>query len=223
MLVPAREAWSRWSTHYDATPNPVTALESRILGPHLEALRGRRFLDAGCGTGRWMAWAASRGLAATGIDRSPEMARIAGAKPGLGGRCVMADLAWQPFTCRAFDLAVCSFALGYVADFEAAVAELARVAHTIVVSDLHPKALCRGWKRGFRTGPDAWEIEHHSYSLETLDECAAANGLRQMWRIEASLGEPEKAIFAQAGRASAFEEMIGFPAIAITAWNRLSV
>lgn len=223
MRVAAREAYRLWSTCYDTTPNPVTALEFRVLAPRLLSLTGRTFLDAGCGTGRWMAWAAARGLSATGIDQSPEMVHIAIEKPGIGGRCVIGNAARQPFGNEAFDIAVCSLTIGYLSDLGPAVGELARVARSVVISDLHPAALARGWKRAFRAGGESWEIENHRHSLAAVDDAAGANGLKQLWRIEAGFGEPERSIFEQAGKGSEFEGMTGFPAIAATAWSNRSV
>jgi SAM-dependent methyltransferase len=223
MLLAVREAYRLWSTYYDATPNPVTALEFRVLAQRLQSLAGRTFLDAGCGTGRWMAWAAGRGLTAAGIDQSPEMVRIANRKAGIRGRCIIGDAAHQPFGDNAFDIAVCSLTIGYLPDPGAAVRELARVARSVVISDLHPEALARGWKRAFRAGGASWEIEHHLHRLAELDDAAEANGLRQLWRIEAPFGAAERSIFEEAGKGPEFVGMTGFPAIAVTAWMKSSV
>ena len=53
------------------------------------------------------------------------------------------------------DVAVCSFALGYIERLDLAFREMARVARRIVTSDLHPDAVRAGWVRSFRSGAEA--------------------------------------------------------------------
>ncbi len=48
------EAFDTWADVYDSQPNPLLALEQRLLGPMLPDVRGLDVLDAGCGTGRWL-------------------------------------------------------------------------------------------------------------------------------------------------------------------------
>jgi SAM-dependent methyltransferase len=50
--VIAREGYDLWAESYDATPNPVVALDTRHTIEHLPPQDGERILDAGCGTGR---------------------------------------------------------------------------------------------------------------------------------------------------------------------------
>jgi SAM-dependent methyltransferase len=220
MLISPIEAYTRWSATYDATPNPITALETRLLAARLCLLPDQRLFDAGCGTGRWMAWAAARGIRVFGADLCMDM--IAHAVGKVHHRCALADLVRLPFADNSFDTALCSFTLGYVPCIERALAELSRVARDVIVSDLHPEAIRQGWTRSFRAGVDSWEIEHHRYSLHDLDEAASHAGLIRRWRIEAPLGHPERRIFQQAGKEAAFAASIRFPAVAITAWRNRS-
>jgi SAM-dependent methyltransferase len=220
MLVSAMEGYRRWSATYDSTPNPVIALEERLLSGRLDFLPGQTFLDAGCGTGRWMKWAAGRGLRAFGTDFCPEM--ISHAAGEVQRQCALADLTQLPFAGNSFETAICSFTLGYLPSLDRAIAELSRVSRDLVVSDLHPEAIRRGWNRSFRTGGDSWEIEHHPYTLSNLDEAASRVGFVQRWRIEAPLGEPERHIFQLAGREAAFTAATEFPAVVITAWRKFS-
>lgn len=218
MVISPLEAYKRWSATYDATPNPITALESRLLSARLEFLPGQTFLDAGCGTGRWMTWASARGLRAFGIDFCPDMIARAAAK--VQHRCALADLLRLPFADNSFDTAICSFTVGYLSSIKQAMAELSRVSRDVIVSDLHPEAIRQGWTRSFRTGTDSWEIAHHRYALSDLDEAASRAGFTRRWRIEAPLGDPERGIFQRAGREAAFSASTAFPAVAITAWRK---
>ena len=54
-IVEVEEGYRRWSEVYDDAPNPLLALEERVLGPLLAEVRGERVVDLGCGTGRWLA------------------------------------------------------------------------------------------------------------------------------------------------------------------------
>jgi SAM-dependent methyltransferase len=222
MTISPLEAYSRWSARYDETPNPLLALEHRMLSPLLDPAPGQTFLDAGCGTGRWMAWVAARGARVFGIDNCREMILRAAHKPGLVHRCALADLSRQPFADNSFDTTICSFALGYQPSIEIALAEMARLSRVVIVSDLHPEAIRHGWTRSFRSEEEVWEIEHNPYSLANLDDAATDAELVRLWSIEARLGEPERPIFRAAGREAAFAAAVQVPAVLITAWHRLS-
>ena len=84
------------------------------------------------------------------------------------------------------------------------------------VSDVHPDALQRGWKRTFRHDGGVIEISHQSYKLEGLR--TPGLGLRLL--IEPRLGFPEKVIFEQAGCPERFEEAARRPAIFVAQFVR---
>jgi ubiquinone/menaquinone biosynthesis C-methylase UbiE len=208
--------WQLWAATYDETPNPLLALEMRLLAERLGDIDAHRFLDAASGTGRWMSYLESRGAQVLGIDACHEMLL----RSRVQGRSVRADIRRLPLPDDIFDTAICSFALAYMPCVETVLRELGRVAGRIVVSDLHPEAVSAGWKRSFRAGDEVHEIPHHNHSIAALDAAAHRTGLKQEWRIEASFDEPERAIFAQAGKAAAFEQTRRIPAILITSWRR---
>src|ERR1019366_5591536 len=56
MVLTASQGYEIWSAHYDRDPNPLLALESRLLAPRLGHLDGRTVLDVATGTGRWMSY-----------------------------------------------------------------------------------------------------------------------------------------------------------------------
>jgi SAM-dependent methyltransferase len=105
----AADAYDALAPNYDAyTFHP--AFRHWITG--LEALarrhgaRGRRLLDAGCGTGRSLVPLVELGYDATGVDASAEMLALAAGKLGDRARLVVADLAELPVL-GAFDLVTC--------------------------------------------------------------------------------------------------------------------
>ena len=211
-------AYRLWSATYDATPNPVLALEHRVLSERLALRPGTRVLDLATGTGRWLEYARGRGAHAIGIDLSAEMLAQAAAK-GSSGRLIQANLSALPLPDASADVAICSFAIGYLATPERAFREMARVARTVIVSDLHPAAVKAGWVRGFRAGVEQYTVTGHSHSRAVLYRCAKKAGLRPAWQREAAFGEPERAIFEQAGRAAAYDAARQIPAILISCWT----
>jgi SAM-dependent methyltransferase len=216
--ISAAAAYPLWARNYDQDPNPLVALEHRILSERLNLIPGERMMDLATGTGRWLEYALAHDVRATGVDFCGEMLAVAATKSGVRGRLACADLCALPLASHSVDLAVCSFALGYVDRLELAFCEMARVARRIITSDLHPDAVRAGWVRSFRNGSGRYEIKHHNHLWERIEACARAAGLRASWKLDASFGDSERALFERAGKADAFIPAKRVPAILISAW-----
>ena len=135
----------------------------------------------------------------------------------------MADATALPFASETANLTLCSFAAGYVADLSAAVREMARVTRAggcVVISDLHPKALAAGWKRSFRDAGGVCEIASHTRSEAQLRDIARAAGLHLERELNSSFGEPERPLFAAAGKEHLFAEVSLIPAVWTGIWKR---
>ena len=219
-VLNADAAYRIWAATYDSDPNPVLAVEQRILGEKIRFAPGMRVLDLATGTGRWLVYARSRGAEAFGADLSPEMLVQASRKPGARGRLAQATLSALPFPDNFADLAICSFALGYLPALNSAFREMARTSRSVVVSDLHPEAVRAGWIRGFRQGETHYEAANQLHSSRLLDDCARKAELTLAWRCEARFGEPERRIFELAGKPDAFEAARRVPAVLISCWAR---
>lgn len=209
MLVSASEGYRLWAPTYDEGPNPVLALESRVLAERLGELAGQRVLDVACGTGRWAKYARNRGARALGIDRCYEMLQRCPVQAAL------ADAAALPVAAGWADITICALAFGYL---DSPMRELIRVTRrggSIFVSDVHPKALDRRWKHSFRSGSEIFEIQHRRYDLSELLQ---TDGLRLSGFFEPAFGEPELDIFRRAGKESSFAEMSAVPAIFVAHW-----
>jgi len=220
MQVSAIEGHRNWAPIYDIGPNPLLALESRLLLERL-ALGVFRVIDIACGTGRWMSLAKQRGARAFGVDFCPEMLLEAARKPDLAGCLSLADACRVPFADGAADLTICSFALGYLASLHQAIAEMARVSRKggrVVVTDLHPCAVAAGWTRSFRSDGQMYEIDHHHHPIEAWEAAAESAGLAFDWRLDAGFAEPEREIFRQAGKDSLFPELSRIPALLAMSW-----
>jgi len=219
-LVGIRDGYRLWSEQYDEAPNPLLALERRIIGSQLPGLRGTRFLDLATGTGYWLDYAVARGARAFGIDLSSDMLNRAAQKRVDRRRLVLGDLSLLPFRDDGFDIAMCSMAVGYVASLDALFLEFARVSQQVIVSDLHECAIQAGWTRSFEIDGRRYEIEQFPHRTHDLDTAAEDCGLRRSWRSVSYLGEAEREIFVRAGREHAFAAAARVPAILSTCWTR---
>jgi ubiquinone/menaquinone biosynthesis C-methylase UbiE len=220
VLIPAEQGYRLWAPRYDDDPNPLLALEMRLLGARLGPLDGLRMIDVGTGTGRWMEYARTHGMDAFGLDLSRPMLLQAAAKSACLGRVVQASGDKLPFANGAAALALCSFVVGYSMELAPLLCELARVARRVIISDLHPSAIRAGWTRSFRSGAETYELEHRAWSTDELMREAHKAGLAPEWSIHACFGEPERKVFSRAGREHRFEEVKRIPAVLITSWSR---
>jgi malonyl-CoA O-methyltransferase len=214
--VSAAEGYALWAGSWDDTPSPIVAVEERVLRPWMERLHPRRAVDVGCGTGRWTAR-----LEAIGVDASAAMLAIAAGKPGLGGRLAVAEAAALPVASDCCDLVLCTLTLGHVRDAASAMREFERILQrggTLILTDFHPAAAAQGWRRTFRHDGETYELENHPYTLSELQ--AAATGLALCDSVEAVIGEPERAIFARAGKPELFEAACRTPAVLLSRWSR---
>jgi 2-polyprenyl-3-methyl-5-hydroxy-6-metoxy-1,4-benzoquinol methylase len=150
-----REAYERRAeleyAHPAVLPDPaVNRKFERILAALSEALPCERFLDAGCGDGRYLAalaWFAERPAQIVGTDISDRIlitAKRAVAQTGVDAEFVRANLEELPFPDDAFDVVLCTQVLEHLLDPRAGLRELARVAApggTLIVSTDNRRAL----------------------------------------------------------------------------------
>ncbi len=207
-VLAVREAYELLAADYDRAPNALTALEERILVPLLPDLRGRTVADVAAGAGRWARRCASAGARVAAIDICYPMLRR-----GM----IQADARRLPLRDAFADVAICAFALGYAPECFTELRRVVKPGGMILASDVHPQALRRGWKRSFRHHSGAIEIAHRAYALEDL----RAPDLRLVCLLEPRLGEPERAIFEQAGCPERFAEASREPAIFVAQWIRV--
>jgi malonyl-CoA O-methyltransferase len=181
---------------YDSTPNPLLALEQRILEPLLPDMRGRTVVDVGAGTGRWL----HRIHAAKTIAVDSSTAMLAHAP----GPRVVADAQCIPLRDASADVVFCTFTLGYSpACFE----ELVRITRgTLIVTDVHPDAVARGWSR-LAPGPSP-------YSLIGLTHPS----LTRTHLIEPHISESERPLFT--AKPHLFEDACKQPAIFVAIWTK---
>jgi len=224
--VSVQEGYARWAPTYDQDPNPLLALEERHLQPLLPRLSGERVLDLASGTGRWSARLLAQGAGSVvGVDFSRAMLAAANRKPNLRGRLAVADCCDLPFRNGAFDLVLCTFALGHIRDVQRVAHEVARVtvqSADVYVSDLHPCAHAQGWKTAFRDQQGPVEIASWPRSLAEQLAVWVSAGFHCAQSIAGRLEEWELPILARAGKAHRIEEVRNVPAIQIFHFKPLS-
>lgn len=225
-MIPAAKAHSLWAETYDRDPNPLLALEERVIEPSLPQLDGNGMfaLDVACGTGRWLLKVLDRGAQfGAGLDFSSEMLAQAQGKAGIEDKLILADCAAIPVASHSSDLALCSFAVSYLPDLSRFATELSRIVRGgghLFVSDFHPLGHLRGWKRTFRQQETVLEISSFRYSISEICSAFEAEGFELLNRAEPCFGEEERHIFNEAGKGQQFEEMTRLPAIFVCHFRR---
>jgi malonyl-CoA O-methyltransferase len=181
---------------------------------------GKQLLDVGCGTGRWLQWSAENGARAAGVDLSLPMLHRAARKPSLAGRVVCGHGSRAPFRDGCAEVVLSTLALGHMQPVATAMAEFARLAApgaAVIVTDFHPDALRRGWKRTFRSGGETVEMDSDPYYLSEL--CNPDLILEEL--LEAGFDEPERPLFEAAGKGATYEQVCGQTAIFVAKFRRV--
>ncbi|MGH9524447.1 MAG: methyltransferase domain-containing protein [Terriglobales bacterium] len=208
MTIGVRESYELWAPEYARHANPLLTLQERALEPLIPPLRGKRFVDVACGTGRWLKRLESRGSqSAIGLDLSTAMLRQAqdGVRHSVALLC--ADGCALPLRDRCADIVLCSLALDHVTNLAAMIYELARIADNggvLLLSDFHPDAHARGWKRSFKVGERTIDLPVHPRHLSTIHDALRHAGFRLELCEEPCFSELDRPAFRAAGREDLF-------------------
>ena len=226
-VLPVERGYQLWAPTYDLSPNPLLALEERVLRPRLDAMGNRVVLDAACGTGRWLEYLMGAGAPSpVGVDASSAMLGVARSKPALQRRLVRGDCLALPFRSQFADVIISSFALGHISDIESFAQELSRVAKRpadVWISDVHPEARAKGWTTGFRYYGGQAEIATSWHSVDQVEKAFERHGFELCQCIEAYLGEEEKPIFERAGKTGMFQRACELRAVLICHFSLANV
>lgn len=137
--------YDEFAASYD-TENSGSLLNAWYERPAMVRLagdvRGRKILDAGCGSGPLSAELRDRGADMTGFDGSPSMIELARRRLGDDASLTVADLAHPlPYADDTFDDVVSSLVLHYLEDWQPPLTELHRVLKPggrLILSVNHP-------------------------------------------------------------------------------------
>jgi SAM-dependent methyltransferase len=180
-----REGYDRWAKTYDATTNPVVALDRRYTLGALDARPGEVVLDAGCGTGAHLGRLCDAGARALGLDFSLGMLRVARHNAPVAA-LARADLN-EGFPVRAggFDAVLSSLVSEHLTDlncfFGEAFAAL-REGGRLVFSAFHPEPARAGVEANFERDGTEYRLGAQPYTVEEyLSHIADAGFERLAW------------------------------------------
>ncbi len=123
-----------WATHWGRLAAPAREAVAEVAGIGA----GTRVLDAGCGTGEFLALVIRRGATATGIDLEADRLAVA-RRRAPEAQLREGDITQLPYDDDAFDVVTAFNVVQFTGDVPATIAELARVAPNV--------ALCN-WAEG---------------------------------------------------------------------------
>jgi SAM-dependent methyltransferase len=181
-----REGYDRWAETYDATPNPLVALDRRVTLDALNPRAGERVLDAGCGTGAHLASICTAGSRGVGLDFSRGMLRVA-QQQAPGAAFARADLNREfPVRRRVFDAVLSALVSEHLVDlqrfFREAFSAL-RHGGRLVFSAFHPELARAGIEANFEHDGTEYRLGAARYTVaDYLDRISDAGFRKLDWR-----------------------------------------
>jgi malonyl-CoA O-methyltransferase len=178
-----RDGYDRWSASYDATPNPVVALDRRHTLAALEPRAGEWILDAGCGTGAHLRALRHSGSQPVGMDFSRGMLGVA-RQAVPDALLVQADLDREfPIRHCCFDAVLSTLVSEHLTDlrtfFEESFAVL-RPGGRLVFSAFHPDPARAGVEANFEQGGTEYRLGAEPYTVEDYLDRISDAGFREL-------------------------------------------
>jgi SAM-dependent methyltransferase len=174
-----RAGYDAWAPSYDATPNPLVALDRRYTMALLAPLLGERILDAGCGTGGHLAALVDAGSRPVGLDGSRGMLALARRRvPAVP--LVRADVNGAlPLRSQSFDAVLCALVGEHLTDPRCFAREAAGVLAPrgrIVFSVFHPDMAAAGIEAKFDRNGIRYYLGAERHTVGDYDAALAAGG-----------------------------------------------
>jgi SAM-dependent methyltransferase len=181
-----RAGYDRWSSSYDATPNPVVALDRRYTFAALAARPGERVLDAGCGTGAHLGRLGASRSRAVGLDVSRGMLGMA-KRNAPRAALVQADLDREfPVEAGAFDALLSSLVSEHLTKLSGFFTECFRALRRggrLVFSAFHPEPARAGIEANFSQGDTEYRLGAEPYTVDDYLNRISEAGFRSLsWR-----------------------------------------
>jgi SAM-dependent methyltransferase len=164
-----RTGYDRWAETYDATPNPIVALDRRVTLQAFDAAAGTRVLDAGCGTGAHLESLSRKGLRTLGLDLSSEMLRVA-RRTAPGAWLAQADLNRAfPIRSGSVDAVLSSLVSEHLTDLRRFFREAFAVLQhggRLIFSAFHPELARAGVEANFESDGVEYRLGAAPYSID---------------------------------------------------------
>jgi SAM-dependent methyltransferase len=181
-----RQGYDLWAETYDATPNPLVALDRRVTLKTLNPRRGEWVLDAGCGTGAHLAAIHRARSRPVGLDFSRGMLHVARRRAPRAG-LVQADLNRHfPIRRGAFDAVLSALVSEHLADLRRFFAEAfaaLRVGGRLVFSAFHPELARSGTEANFEQNGTEYRLGAEPYTVsDYLNHISDAGFQALVWR-----------------------------------------
>lgn len=219
------EGYQLWAETYDEREgNALLYAEQRAVQPLLEnaCLPGKRILDAGCGTGRYLEL--MRRLeprALVGVDFSPSMLKQAKGKFRNSEISLFAaGIDALPFADESFDFVLSTLAIDHLPNLHDGVRELSRVLSgpgAMIVSLFHPDGLKRGWNRTFRSAKrgQLYAVKYYGHEPSEYASQFEQCGLEVEEAAEPVIDESLKPFYDRASRPDLYEDFKGLPILLV--------
>ena len=201
--VNTSDAYSRWSSTYDADRNLTRDLDQLVTRQILAGPSYHTVLEIGCGTGKNTLLLADIGRLVCALDLSVGM--LSQARIKIDSTRVLfavADLT-KPWPCKtnSFELVLCNLVLEHIADLNSIFSEASRVllpGGKFFVCELHPYRQYQGTQANFQHGEETIKIQAFVHHLSDFTDAAAHNGLTlsfvKEWWHEQDRGKPPRLI-----------------------------
>ena len=135
------------SKMYSDHSNLVVAAEGRKIIELIGKIKGKKILDAGCGSGRYSIQLAKKGAEVHGIDISKGMLKVARKRSRRWGiKYQIASMLRIPYENNTFDVVISNLAIDHVKNYKRALSEMLRVCKPkgfIVISTMHPELISK--------------------------------------------------------------------------------
>jgi len=175
------EGYDRWAPTYDATPNPVVAIDRRHTFRTLNPRPGERILDAGSGTGIYLRMLRGARSVPVGLDFSPGMLRVA-RRMTSGASVAQADLN-RAFPVRpgSFDAVVSTLVSEHLTNLRTFFLEVyaaLRRGGRLVFSAFHPELARAGVEANFEREGIEYRLGAEPHTMDDYLTNISDAGLR---------------------------------------------
>jgi malonyl-CoA O-methyltransferase len=225
-VVEPFKAYQAWAPTYDHVKNNgLLFAEQSVIEPMLlqSKLRGKRVLDAGCGTGRYLTILKKfRPRYLAGVDFSPAMIAHARRKfrHDRSFHLAIASLDSLPYRNSYFDFTLCTLALDHLECLQDGVDELSRVTRrggSVLISVFHPVGEHLGWQRTFRTEESGqlFAVRYFSRWHSEYFKAFSKAKLTVTELLEPRLDESLKPFYESRSKLDIYESFKGLPLLLI--------